>query len=96
MNDLEYYIVDVFAEKIFTGNQLAVFRNAGSLTSDEMQSITREVNYSETTFILSDEPHIGGFDVRILLLLLRAEQRDADIDIQVGGKSIIVAHGKSV
>jgi trans-2,3-dihydro-3-hydroxyanthranilate isomerase len=30
-----------------------------------MQSIAREINFSETTFILSDEPNNGGFDVRI-------------------------------
>jgi trans-2,3-dihydro-3-hydroxyanthranilate isomerase len=65
MKRLVYYIVDVFAEKKFAGNQLAVFRNAGELSSDEMQNITREINYSETTFILSDEQSNGGFDVRI-------------------------------
>jgi trans-2,3-dihydro-3-hydroxyanthranilate isomerase len=57
--------VDVFAEKKYAGNQLAVFRRAGEISSDEMQSIAREINYSETTFILSDEQNNGGFDVRI-------------------------------
>ena len=65
MNRLSYYIADVFAEKKFAGNQLAVFRNAGKLSSEEMQAIARETNYSETTFILSDKPRDGGFDVRI-------------------------------
>jgi trans-2,3-dihydro-3-hydroxyanthranilate isomerase len=61
-----FHIVDVFAEKKYAGNQLAVFRNAGKLTSEEMQKIAREVNFSETTFILSDKPSDnGGFDVRI-------------------------------
>lgn len=65
MNGLTFYILDVFAEKKYAGNQLAVFREAGSLTSQEMQSLAREINFSETTFILSGEPRQGGFDVRI-------------------------------
>lgn len=65
MSKLPYYIVDVFAEKKYAGNQLAVFRHAGKISSDEMQNIAREINYSETTFILSDEQNNGGFDVRI-------------------------------
>jgi trans-2,3-dihydro-3-hydroxyanthranilate isomerase len=60
-----FYIVDVFAEEKYAGNQLAVIRNAGSLTGDEMQLIAREMNYSETTFILSDDIVDGGFNVRI-------------------------------
>lgn len=65
MNKLLFYIVDVFAEKKFAGNQLAVFRNAAGLASEEMQQLARETNFSETTFILSDTPNNGGFDVRI-------------------------------
>jgi len=65
MRKLTFSIVDVFAEKKYAGNQLAVFRNAGSLSSDEMQQIAREINFSETTFILSDEQRDGSFDVRI-------------------------------
>jgi trans-2,3-dihydro-3-hydroxyanthranilate isomerase len=65
MKKLTFYIVDVFAEKKYAGNQLAVFRGAGELSSDEMQNIARELNFSETTFILSDEQSNGGFDVRI-------------------------------
>jgi trans-2,3-dihydro-3-hydroxyanthranilate isomerase len=65
MKRIPFYIADVFAEKKYAGNQLAVFRNANELSSEEMQSIAREVNFSETTFILSDEPNNGGFDVRI-------------------------------
>ncbi len=60
-----FYIVDVFAEQKYAGNQLAVFRNAGDLTDDEMQQMAREMNFSETTFILSDEPRDGGYNVRI-------------------------------
>ena len=65
MRELPFYIVDVFAESKYAGNQLAVFRNVGDLPGSEMQQIAREVNFSETTFILSDEQNAGGFDVRI-------------------------------
>jgi trans-2,3-dihydro-3-hydroxyanthranilate isomerase len=59
--------VDVFAEKKYAGNQLAVFRQAESLGGEEMQRIARETNFSETTFILRDEPRAGGYDVRIFM-----------------------------
>ncbi len=65
MNKIPFYIVDVFAEKKYAGNQLAVFRKAKELNSEEMQQIARETNFSETTFILQDELHDGGYDVRI-------------------------------
>ena len=65
MNKLPFYIVDVFAERKYAGNQLAVFREAGALNGEEMQQLAREINFSETTFILRDEPRDGGYDVRI-------------------------------
>jgi len=48
-------IVDVFAEKPLAGNQLAVVRDPGVLTDDAMQDIAREMNFSETTFVTSEE-----------------------------------------
>jgi len=62
---LTFYVVDVFAEERYTGNQLAVFRRARALPDTEMQRIAKEMNFSETTFILSDEKRNGGYDVRI-------------------------------
>jgi trans-2,3-dihydro-3-hydroxyanthranilate isomerase len=60
-----FYIVDVFAEQKYAGNQLAVVRDASGLSDSQMQNITKEMNYSETTFILSDDQRNGGYDVRI-------------------------------
>jgi trans-2,3-dihydro-3-hydroxyanthranilate isomerase len=60
-----YHVVDVFTDKKYAGNQLAVFREAADLPAAEMQQIARETNFSETTFILADAPRAGGFDVRI-------------------------------
>ncbi len=65
MGTWPFYIVDVFAEEKYAGNQLAVFRDTKGLSDREMQVIAKEMNYSETTFILSDEEREGGFDVRI-------------------------------
>lgn len=65
MVHLIFYIVDVFAEEKYAGNQLAVVREAGNLSEPEMQKIAREMNYSETTFILSEAERDGGYDVRI-------------------------------
>jgi len=62
---IPFYIVDVFAIGKYTGNQLAIFRNAHSISEGDMQSIAKEMNYSETTFILSDAKRDGGYDVRI-------------------------------
>lgn len=60
-----FYLVDVFAESKYAGNQLAVVRKADDLSTVDMQKITREMNYSETTFIISDQEQRGGYDVRI-------------------------------
>lgn len=47
---LVYYIADVFTDKRFCGNQLAVIPNAEGLDTIEMQAIAREFNFSETVF----------------------------------------------
>ena len=65
MSKHDFYIVDVFAESKYAGNQLAVFRRAADIPSEMMQKIARETNFAETTFILSDDEREGGFDVRI-------------------------------
>jgi len=65
MEKLAFYIVDVFAEEKYAGNQLAVVRDAKALSDAQMQRIAKEMNFSETTFILSDEKREGGYDVRI-------------------------------
>lgn len=65
MSDLVFYLVDVFTEEKYAGNQLAVIRGAGLLSSEKMQEIANEMHFSETTFILSEQKRNGGFDVRI-------------------------------
>ena len=65
MNGITFYILDVFAEEKYAGNQLAVFVDAASLSDAEMQRIAKEMNFSETTFILSRKQRAGGYDIRI-------------------------------
>jgi len=65
MDKLPFYIVDVFAEEKYAGNQLAVVRDAKQLSSTEMQKIAKEMHFSETSFILSDKKRQGGYDIRI-------------------------------
>jgi trans-2,3-dihydro-3-hydroxyanthranilate isomerase len=62
---LTFYIVDVFAEEKYSGNQLAVVRGGAGLPDERLQKIALEMNYSETTFVLSEDVTDGGYDVRI-------------------------------
>ena len=48
----DFMIVDVFTNVAFGGNQLAVLTDARGLTSEAMQTITREFDFPETTFLL--------------------------------------------
>ena len=52
---LKYKLVDVFASEPFQGNQLAVFLDTGNLDAADMQSIAREMNLSECTFLQDPE-----------------------------------------
>jgi trans-2,3-dihydro-3-hydroxyanthranilate isomerase len=51
MQELDYFIVDVFTNTPLAGNPLAVVMNTAALTTERMQAIAREFNLSETTFI---------------------------------------------
>jgi len=60
-----FFIVDVFAERPYSGNQLAVVLGAEDLSDETMQQIAAETNYSETTFVASAPEADGGYRVRI-------------------------------
>lgn len=53
MTQNRIHTVDVFAQKPYTGDQLAVFHDASNLSDGEMLALTRETNFSEATFIES-------------------------------------------
>ena len=52
----EFVQLDVFTQTPLTGNPLAIFTDARGLDDDEMQALAREMNLSETTFILPRDP----------------------------------------
>jgi trans-2,3-dihydro-3-hydroxyanthranilate isomerase len=60
-----YYTCDVFTERRFGGNPLAVLPEAAGLSVEQMQRIAREFNYSETTFVLPPEDPAHTRKVRI-------------------------------
>jgi trans-2,3-dihydro-3-hydroxyanthranilate isomerase len=64
MSSKRFVIADVFTEKRFGGNQLAVFTDGRDLDTETMQKIAREMNYSETTFLLPPREN-GDYQVRI-------------------------------
>lgn len=63
MRRYKYLHYDVFTDRVFEGNQLAVFPEAGGLSAAEMQAIAREMNFSESTFIFPAET--AGTDIRM-------------------------------
>ena len=65
MSEHTFHLVDVFAEEPYTGNQLAVFHDTASWSTERMQTLTREMNYSESTFVESTTPPDERYEVRI-------------------------------
>ncbi|HEY5960689.1 MAG TPA: PhzF family phenazine biosynthesis protein [Polyangiaceae bacterium] len=64
MNTYRYTLCDVFTDQPLTGNALAVFTNAAAMSPATMQAVAREMNLSETVFVLP--PQTGGhFRIRI-------------------------------
>jgi trans-2,3-dihydro-3-hydroxyanthranilate isomerase len=74
MPQLEYYVVDVFSESALAGNPLAVVMNTVQLSTDRMQSIAREFNLSETTFVERREAAVESAEgVRVRIFTTQEE-----------------------
>jgi trans-2,3-dihydro-3-hydroxyanthranilate isomerase len=65
VREYRFIQVDVFTDVPFGGNPLAVFPDAESLTTADMQQLAREMNLSETTFVLPPHAPEADFKVRI-------------------------------
>ncbi len=65
MKEYRFVQVDVFTDQPFGGNPLAVFPEAEGLAPEEMQQLAREMNLSETTFVLPPQAEGADFRVRI-------------------------------
>ncbi len=62
---LDYAVVDVFTDRAFAGNPLAVVLDADRLSTEQMQSLAREFNLSETTFVLPPTTDEATYRARI-------------------------------
>ena len=62
---LSYHTLDVFTDRRFGGNPLAVVHDADALDTRQMQTIARELNLSETVFVLKPENPAHSAKVRI-------------------------------
>jgi trans-2,3-dihydro-3-hydroxyanthranilate isomerase len=62
---IKFHTLDVFTMRKFAGNPLAVVLGADALTTEQMQTITREFNLSETTFIMVPEDPVNTAKMRI-------------------------------
>jgi len=86
-----YETVDVFTDRPFGGNQLAVFTDARGLSDAQMQSLAAEMNYSETTFVLPPEDPANEARVRIF-------HRTAEMPFaghpNVGTACVLARHGR--
>ena len=60
-----FFTLDVFTDRAFGGNQLAVFPDAAAVPVERMQDIAREFNFSETVFVLPSEDPAHARKVRI-------------------------------
>jgi trans-2,3-dihydro-3-hydroxyanthranilate isomerase len=63
--DYTFYTADVFTDKRFCGNQLAVFPDAEGLSDRQMQLIAREINFSETVFVFTPQNKANAKQLRI-------------------------------
>ena len=66
-----YITADVFTERVFSGNPLAVVLDAQGLSTSQMQSIATEFNYAETTFVLP--PQSGAHTAHVRIFTSRVE-----------------------
>lgn len=65
--------VDVFSSKPLEGNQLAVFLDGRDASTAEMQALAREMNFSETTFVIPDPNAAPSDPVRVRIFTVEEE-----------------------
>ena len=71
LNDAARTSLDVFTDRAFGGNPLAVVLDAEGLSTAQMQAIATEFNYSETTFVLP--PRDAAHDAEVRIFTVRSE-----------------------
>jgi trans-2,3-dihydro-3-hydroxyanthranilate isomerase len=93
--DHSFFLADVFTQRAFGGNQLAVFPDARGLTDAAMQALAREFNFSETTFVLppDDPAHDPRQARRRLRIFTPSEELPFAGHPTVGTAAVLAAHG---
>src|SRR6478609_2864277 len=87
---LPFYIVDVFAEEKYAGNQLAVFLNADGLNTDEMRKIARENNSAEIRiFTVENEMRFAGHPIIgtswvLMNKIVESQPRNFKLSVPIG------------
>ena len=71
--ELKFNTLDVFTAKRFGGNPLAVVHDADALSTEQMQTITREFNLSETIFVM--KPRDPGNTARVRIFFPGGEMQ---------------------
>lgn len=87
----EFVIADVFTDRAFGGNQLAVLTDARGLSAGQMQAVAREFNFAETTFVLP--PDGPGVTARLRIFTPAAELPFAGHPT-VGTAAVLAALGR--
>lgn len=100
----EYALLDVFTDRRFCGNQLAVFHDGWGVSDADMQAVARELNFSETVFVAKPEQG-GDHKLRIFTparelpfaghptigtAFFLADGRDADLRLEEGVGTLTV------
>lgn len=89
---LRYHLLDVFTNQRFGGNPLAVFTNGRGLNTETMQQIARELQLSETTFVLPPDDPNNHWKVRIFTPTMELPMAGHP----TVGTSFVLAHEKLV
>jgi trans-2,3-dihydro-3-hydroxyanthranilate isomerase len=90
--EFEYFVVDVFSERALEGNPLAVVMNASGLTTEKMQSIAREFNLSETTFVERRAPDVEQAEGIRVRIFTTQEELDFAGHPTLGTASVLKTH----
>ncbi|MBA2322965.1 MAG: PhzF family phenazine biosynthesis protein [Pseudonocardiales bacterium] len=101
---MSFDVVDVFADRPFAGNPLAVVHGAGSLSTGQLQTLAREFNLSETVFPLAASQPGADYRARIFSAEVEIAQgaelgRPSRLNLQVeasGGRAVRTSVGGQV
>jgi trans-2,3-dihydro-3-hydroxyanthranilate isomerase len=92
MTKFQFETVDVFTERKFGGNPLAVFADARGLSARQMQLLAAEFNLSETTFVL---PPVDPLSTALLRIFNRTSEMAFAGHPSIGTAFVLARHGRA-